>query len=352
MIRDDRHATIKEVAKLAGVSASSVSRALNGHPDVSEKMRSRVLEAVERLDYRPDFFAQGLRSGATRTIGFIVRDISIPLFADMAKGAERELEARGYSVLLMNSWRDPALEVKHIEVLSHRRVDGLILSIASEGSVESVHALQGIQVPIVLLDREISGVEADSVLFDHAAGMHDAIAALLKLGHRRIGLVVGSSAIRPSRERFVGFVNAYEEVGVPFAEEYVFHMDSFSPELAVAAANLVLDRSPPPTAIVAGDSQLGIGLLKALRERGLREGEDISIVICDDIELLQYMHPPISAVSRDGEEMGAVAARLLLDRLEDSSGPPQIELLPTRFIYRGSTRPFSDGRRESGSSSQ
>jgi LacI family transcriptional regulator len=351
MIRDDRPSTIKEVAKLAGASASSVSRALNGHPDVSEKMKNRVLEAVERLGYRPDFFAQGLRSGATHTIGFIVRDISVPLFADMAKGAERELEARGYSVLLMNSWREPALEVKHIEVLSHRRVDGLILSLASEGSVESVHALRGIKVPIVLLDREISGVEADSVLFDHATGMHDAIAALLKLGHRRIGLIVGSSAIRPSRERLRGFMNAYEEVGLPFEEEYVFQMDAFAPELAVAAANSVLDKSPPPTAIVAGDSQLGIGLLKALRERGLREGDDISIVICDDIELLRYMDPPISAVSRDGEEMGAVAARLLLDRLEDSSGPPQIELLPTRFIYRGSTRPSSNGRDESGAPS-
>lgn len=351
MIRDDRPSTIKEVAKLAGVSASSVSRALNGHPDVSEKMRNRVLEAVDRLDYSPDFFAQGLRSGATRTIGFIVRDISIPLFADMAKGAERELEARGYSVLLMNSWREPALEVKHIEVLSHRRVDGLILSIASEGSAESIHALQGIQVPIVLLDREISGVVADSVLFDHATGMRDAISALLMLGHRRIGLIVGSSAIRPSRERLRGFKRAYEEAGVPFDEEYVFQMDAFTPELAAAAANSVLGRSPSPTAIVAGDSQLGIGLLKALRERGLREGDDISLVICDDVELLRYMDPPISAVSRDGEEMGATAARLLLDRLKDSSEPPQIELLPTRFIYRGSTRPFSNGRSESVASS-
>jgi LacI family transcriptional regulator len=140
-------------------------------------------------------------------------------------------------------------------------------------------------------------------------------------------------------------------VGLLFEQEYVVQMDAFAPELAVVAANTVLDKSPPPTAIVAGDSQLGIGLLKALRERGLREGQDISIVICDDIELLRYMDPPISAVSRDGEEMGAAAARLLLDRLEDSSGPPQIELLPTRFIYRGSTRPFSNLRDESGAPS-
>src|ERR1035437_232640 len=344
MIRDNRPATIKEVAKLAGVSASSVSRALSGHPDVSAKMRNRVLESVEKLDYRPDYFAQGLRSGATHTVGFIIRDISVALFADMAKGAERELEARGYSVLLMNSWRNSTLEVKHIDVLSHRRVDGLIASIASEGSVETVNALQGIKVPIVLLDREIAGVEADSVLFDHAAGMHDAIAALLKLGHRRIGLIVGSSAIRPSRERLRGYKNAYKEAGLPFGGEYIFKLDDFSPDLAVEAANSVLDKSPPPTAIVAGDSQLGVGLLTALRHRALREGEDISVVICDDMELLRFMNPPISAVSRDGEEMGVAAARLLLDRLEGSTPPPKIESLPTRFFYRGSMRPFSNGR--------
>jgi LacI family transcriptional regulator len=344
MIRDKQPATIKEVAKLAGVSASSVSRALSGHPDVSEKMRSRVLESVEQLSYRPDYFAQGLRSGATRTIGFIIRDISVALFADMTKGAERELEACGYSVLLMNSWRNPRLEAKHIDVLSHRRVDGLILSIASEASAETVESLQGIKVPIVLLDREISGVEADSVLFDHAAGMHDAIAALLKLGHRRIGLIVGSSAIRPSRQRLQGYKSAYDEAGLPFNEEYVVKLDAFSPELAAEAANSVLEKSPPPTAIVAGDSQLGVGLLKALRERGLREGEDISVVICDDMELLRFMNPPVSAVSRDGEEMGVTAARLLIDRLEGSTAPPKIEVLPTRFIYRGSMRPLPVGR--------
>lgn len=337
--RDNQHATIKEVAQLAGVARSSVSRALNDHPDVSAEMKARVLRAAERLGYQPDFLAQSLRRGATRTVGFIVRDISIPLFADIVKGAEQELESHGYSVLLMNSFREPALEAKHVDVLSHRRVDGLILSLASEASTETIRALHKIQVPTVLLDRELSGVALDSVLFDHAAGVHDAVAALLELGHRHIGLIVGSPEIRPSRERLRGFTNAYEEAGMPVRWEDVVQMGTFTPDFAVKATLSLLDKAPPPTAIVAGDSQLGVGLLAALSERGAHHGRDVAIVICDDLELLRFMDPPVSVVYRDAEAMGTAAARLLLKRLGDPSGPPVSEVLPTRFIHRGSTRP-------------
>ena len=187
------------------MAPSSVSRVLNEHPDVSQEMRAKVLQAAEQLGYQPNFLAQSLRTGATRTVGFVVRDISIPLFAGIVKGAEQALEKNGYSVLLTNSLQNSALEAKHINVLRQRRVDGLILSLQSEANPDTFMALQNLQVPTVLLDRELVGFPTDAVLFDHASGVHDAVAALVERGHTHIGLLVGPPDTRASRDRILGF---------------------------------------------------------------------------------------------------------------------------------------------------
>lgn len=336
--RAARTATIKEVARLAGVAPSSVSRAINGHADVSEQLRSRVLEAAAQLGYQPDFLAQSLRRGATHTVGFIVRDISVPLFAGIVKGAEQELENQGYSILLTNSLRDPALEAKHIEVLSQRRVDGLILSLSSEAQMETVAALRSVTVPVVLLDREVNGFAADSVLFDHASGVRDAVSELLALGHRRVGFIVGSSQIRATRERIRGYFAAFEASGQLVQPGDIRQMEQYDSEFAASSTRELLGQSPPPTALLAGDSQLGVGMLVALRSLRVRPGRDVSVVVCDDLELFSAMDPPVSVVSRDVEEMGSIAARLLLKRLGSRSGPPVTETLPTRFVLRGSVR--------------
>ena len=217
---------IKEVARLADVAPSSVSRVLNDHPDVSAEMRARVLKAAEQLGYQPNFLAQSLRTGATRTVGFVVRDISIPLFAGIVKGAEQTLESYGYSVLLTNSLQNSALEAKHINVLRQRRVDGLILSLQSEANADTFKALQNLQVPIVLLDRELVGIPADAVLFDHASGVHEAVTALVQLGHTHIGLLVGSSETRASRDRIRGFTRACEEAGIPAGWDNIVQLGS------------------------------------------------------------------------------------------------------------------------------
>jgi LacI family transcriptional regulator, galactose operon repressor len=336
----ERQATIKEVARLAGVAASSVSRVLNEHADVSPQMRARVLQAAEQLGYQPDFLAQSLRLGLTRTIGFVVRDIANPLFAGIVKGAEQELENNGYSILLMNSLGDPLLDAKHIEVLRQRRVDGLILSLQSEVNVHTRHALHSIATPIVLLDREVKAVPADAVLFDHAHGVSEAVRALAALGHRQIALIVGNSETRGSRERVKGYRAGLHEAGLPARADDIAEMSSFSRDLGYSATVHLVDRPHPPTAIIAGNSQLGIGTLAALSDRGLRPGTDMSLVICDDLELLRLMSPPISVVARDAEQMGLAAARLLLNRLRgDGDGGPQHVTLPTHYVARESSQP-------------
>ena len=343
MTPNEQQATIKQVALLARVASSSVSRALNDHPDVSPEMRARVMSAVEKLGYEPDFLAQSLRLGATRTIGFVVRDISNPLFAGIVKGAEQELEGHGYSILLMNSLGDPMLDAKHVGVLRQRRVDGLILSLQSETNADTVRALKRHPNPIVLLDREVKGVPSDAVLFDHSTGVCEATSALLKLGHHRISLIVGADDTRGSRERAKGLKTAYSLAGVPLHDDDIVQVSSYSRDCGFEAANMLLDRAVPPTALIAGNSQLGVGTLAALKERGLRHGEDVSLVICDDLELLRLMDPPVSVVVRDAEKMGTFAAELLLARLDDGESPLRSVILPTHYVERLSTqRPRSD----------
>lgn len=342
---DETVIKIKEVAKLAGVAPSSVSRALNGHPDVSPEMRARVMQAADQLGYQPNFLAQSLRRGATRTVGFVARDISIPLFADIVKGAEQELESKGYSILLTSSLQNAALEAKHINVLRQRRVDALILSLQSEANADTIRALHKVQIPIVLLDRELAGFTADSVLFDHASGMREAVEALVEQGHRRIGLLARSSETRATRDRVRGFRLACAAAGVPVSPDYVIQLDVVTRETATDAVASLLDMPAAPTAIVAGEAQLGVAVLAALNGRKLRPGRDISIVICDDMELFQLLDPPISVVSRDGEKMGAAAARILMRRLADEADGPVHEVLPTNFIARASTEPPSAAAR-------
>ncbi|MCU1491353.1 MAG: transcriptional regulator, LacI family [Acidimicrobiaceae bacterium] len=345
MAPSDQQPTIKEVARLAGVAPSSVSRALNDHPDVSPEMRARVMEAVEELRYEPDFLAQSLRLGSTRTIGFIVSDISNPLFAGIVKGAEQELESHGYSILLMNSLGDPMLEAKHIGVLRQRRVDGFILSLQSETNSETLRALRNQSTPVVLLDREIRGVATDAVLFDHSTGVAEATSALLKLGHRKINFIVGSAETRGSRDRLKGFQRAYAAFGISSLDDVVIEVGSYSRDFGFEATKMVLERDDPPTAIIAANSQIGVGTLAALNEHGLRHGEDVSLVICDDVELLRLMDPPVSVVARDAEKMGTVAAELLLARMQEPESPLRSVVLPTLYIHRGSTvAPRNDRR--------
>ena len=183
---------MRAVADRAQVAMSSVSRVLSEHPDVSPAMRERVLAAVSELGYRPDLLAQGLRRGATHSVGFVVGDISNPLLAEIVKGAEGRLREEGYSVLLSNSEGNPKLDAEYVRVFSQRRVDGLILSLASETEPATLDALSEIEGPCVLLDREIAELQGVSaVVADHRAGMRAAIGHLLDLGHRDIGLISG-----------------------------------------------------------------------------------------------------------------------------------------------------------------
>ncbi len=329
--------TIFDVAKHARVAASSVSRVLNDHPDVSSSMREKVLAAAEELGYKPDFLAKSLRLGTTYSVGFVVRDISNPLFADIAKGAEDSLRHAGYSMILTNSEGSSELDAQYISLLRQRRVDALILAIESESHPATLEAMHLFPGPLVLLDREVPDLVASAVLSDHRSGVQDGVGHLLTLGHRRVGFVAGPVSIRVTRERRAGYVEAHERHEVAMQDELV-RLGSYTWEYGYEQTLVLLDRAHPPTAIVAAGIQLVGGVLLALQERNITVGQDIALICCDEVDLMRVFNPPISAVTRDGYQLGACAAELLIEMLVNQAGP-QVQHLPTTYVARGTSVP-------------
>lgn len=337
-----KEVTMKEVAAHAGVALSSVSRVLNDHSDVSESMRKQVLDAIDAVGYEPNLLASSLRRGSTMTVGFIANDISNPLFAEIAMGAERRLNEAGYSMVLTNSEGSPERDEAMIRLLRWRRIDGLILSVADEERAGTLAELAKLSEPVVLVDREMRGATAVSaVLSDHANGMQAAIDHLLELGHRRVALISGRPGLRPVRERVHGFKAAFRARGLELPED-LLKFDSFSATFGEQATHELLAADYPPTAIVAGGNLLLIGVLRALQTAGRTVGSDISLVSCDDVPLTELHSPAITVIDRDALQMGEAAAELLLKLLAGGEGPLVAEI-PTSLIRRASTQPHPMG---------
>jgi LacI family transcriptional regulator len=328
---------MREVAERAGVAMSSVSRVLSGHPDVSPAMRERVLAAVSELGYEPDLLAQSLRRRETMTIGFAVGDISNPLFAEIVASAETALRASGYSLLLTNSEGDPSLDASHIRLLAQRRVDGMILSVSDEKHPETLEALRRLDVPFVVLDRDIETDGAANVFSDHRTGMRDAVNHLLDLGHRRIAMITGLG-LRPPRERSLALEECFAERGL--SRTYRLLEGPFSVEHGAKSTVALLDSRDPPTAIVAAGNQLMLGALRVIHERGVALGRDVSFVGCDDVAITGLYEPQIAVVRRDTREIGRAAAGLMLKLLRGGGRPDDV-LIPTEFVARPSCGPPS-----------
>ncbi len=326
---------MREVAELAGVAMSSVSRVLSGHPDVSAAMQTRVLDAVAQLAYQPDLLAQSLRRQETMTIGFAVGDISNPLFAEIVAAAETRLRAAGYSMLLTNSEGSPGLDAAHIQLLAQRRVDGIILSVTDERHSRTLETLEHLDVPVVVLDRNVDVENAVHVHTDHQRGMRQAVAHLLDLGHRNIAMINGQT-MRPYEERRAGLEVCYSERGLP--KSYRILEGAFSVDYGARAAGELLSMDEPPTAIIAGGNQLMLGALRVLHSRGLRLGRDVSFVGCDDIPISELYDPPIAVVRRDTAAIGRSAAELMLALLRGAEDVADITL-PTEFVARPSCGP-------------
>jgi LacI family transcriptional regulator len=326
--------TIVDVARRARVSASTVSHVINGTRAVAPATRRRVEAAIAAVAYRPNALARSLRSGRSHTLGLLLPDSGNPFFAEVGREIQLAAFDAGLSVFLCNTENDPEKEQRSVGVLTRTRVDGLVL-VAVDDRGDALRALVRQRVPVVVMDRERPDLALDTVLTDHREGGRLATRHLAALGHRRIGVVAGPRGLSPSELRLAGHRRALAEAGLPAAPELVRHGD-FHPESGRAAARALLALARPPTAILACNDLMAMGVLRAAAEAGRRVPEDLAVVGYDDIELAAFTVPPLTTVAQPRREMGRAAVRLLVNRLADPGLPPQQALLPVALAVRRS----------------
>jgi len=335
-LKRHRHATIKDVAREAGGSASSVSRHLAGQ---NVRNAQRINEAIERLGYQPNASARGLKSGRTHCIAVLLPDILNPYNAAVVKGVHEIARDDGFSVSVAFTDGMPELEMRALAQL-RGRIDGLILGSASETGT-SPDWIADLGVPAVCLEFEPRDNQFDTVLVDNVGGARQAVAYLIKLRHKRIAIISGSLDTTPGRERHQGFLEALEAGAVEFTESRVRFTD-FTTEGGYQATLSLLAGHPPPTAIVTANNLVSIGALNAFKTLGFNVPQDVSFVGFDDLEFWRLSSPQPTVVSRPMLEQGAIAVRLLLNRIRGLDTPPQRIVLQTQLVIRESCRALAE----------
>lgn len=328
---------IRDVAKLAGVSQSSVSRALNPDRYASEELRARVAKAVAQLGYEPNSVAQNLRTQSSLTIGCMVSDVANPMYAEMIGAAEARLQEAGYLTVVANSHLGQQ-EVELLGMFRRRRLDGLLLTLDNIDREGLHEAVRDAGMPMVLLDRDFD-LPCDSVQVDHRNGARNVMAYLLGMGHRRILLETPSHRVRPGRERIAGAEAAVREAGLP--ESVLQVGDHLQPTRDQVFAHVLQALAQParPTAIIVLGNEMLAGALAAIESSRLRIPEDISLVSIGDTPLAQFAAPGITALRWDLKQFGRAAAGLLLDAIDGRADAPRTVNFSTELIVRRSCQP-------------
>lgn len=324
-------ATMKDVAKAAGVSLGSVSHYLNDRVPVSPDKAARIQRAIDALGYRVDQGARSLRRRQTQTVGLIIPDISNPFYAELARVLEHRLWDEGFQTFLCDSAHDAKRERAHFTNLLDRRADGIVVIYEGETS-ELPELAAATATPVVFLDRPVEGLV--SVATDNRLGGALAAQHLLSLGHTRVGALVGDGEVANMRARMNGFTAALAAGGVDLPPHYVLH-GAQTLSLGERAADLMA-LLEPPTAIFATVDIVAVGAWRTLLTRGFRIPEDVSLIGFDDIEIGRLLLPPLTTVAQDIAALGAHTAELLLNPPERPAQGQSAVVTP-RLIPRGST---------------
>ncbi|MGB9857796.1 MAG: LacI family DNA-binding transcriptional regulator [Dictyoglomaceae bacterium] len=328
--------TMKDVAKRAGVSVSTVSHVINKTRYVEEETKKKVLSAIKELGYRPNIVARSLRKKSTNTIGLIVSNIANLFYPEVVRGIEDVLLEHKYNIILCNSDEDIDKEREYIEVLYSKQVDGIIITPSkSTETRKNLELFISQDIPVILVDRRIAGIETDVVLADNVFGTFSATEYLINLGHKRIGIITGPLDTTTGKERLDGYLKALEKYNIP-VEKDLIREGNFKRDGGYEKGKELLDLENPPTAIISSNNLMTLGLISAISERELKIPEDISIISFDDMEWFKYFSPPLTAISQPSYELGKTAGLLLIERLKRRRKRPKEVILPTNLIIRGS----------------
>jgi DNA-binding LacI/PurR family transcriptional regulator len=333
--------TIKDIAEVAGVSHTTVSRALRDHPRISAETIERIQRIANELGYVPNTAAQGLKTNRSRVLGVIVRRIEDPFFSQVLQGIEDVLHEAGYSLFLAASHRDPEREKEIMRALGERRVDGVIVS-STQIQPEHIRQLDHFDVPLVLINNQaINMPDIHSIYHDDTFGSRQLTQYLLSAGHRRIAFLGNERGGKTNAERIEGYRQALLQANVYVCDDCIVIGPNGQPEGGAVGMRRILQLSPLPTAVACYNDLMAIGAIQAVQQAGLRVPEDISIAGFDDIELAAYITPPLTTFHQPKYKLGYEAAQMMLRVLENKDTPivqdPEVIVLRGELIQRDST---------------
>lgn len=328
-------ATIKDVARLAGVAPSTVSHYYSGNAPVSRETRARIEQAVKELGYRPNLAARSLRLNHTQTLGLIVPNIANPFFAEIVQAIGHASQRTGYSLLLADSSDDPSREIDLLQSMFRQHIDGILFIPTGRRSDYAI--LENAPIPIVFVDREAAAFS--SVSTDNYAGGQLAARHLVGLGHRRMGLLIGDPHVKNIQQRVEGFKQVLKEHDISVPPHHIITgAQNFETGRDIQLMMVAADR---PTAVFATNDIIALGAWHKLQDMNLRVPADLSLVGFDNIDMSQWVVPPLTTVEQDKRELGRQSVVTLMKAVQSKDASASLTHLPPKLIVRGSTAPPS-----------
>ncbi len=315
-------ATIKDVARAAGVAPSTISKYINGGKVRSEN-EDAIRKAIADLDYRADPFARGLKMGRNRSIGVLLPDMTAPFYGNVVTAMSRIMREKDFHCLISSYGANHGLERDNLKFMLTCGIDGLVYAPEDLSAEEFKELTANCGIPIVLIDRIIQGVNIDAVLVDNADVVYRAVNKLLAKGHQRIAIITGPKSVYTAKERMVGYLRALSDAGILYDDDLVI---SGGNDFATGyrSCDTLLNLKNPPTAVFTTNYDITMGFVTAARERGLHIPEDLDIFGFDSVEICSMMRPPLPVVQQPDRLIGKTAAEFLLDRLEGYTGEPRV----------------------------
>ncbi|RCX18225.1 LacI family transcriptional regulator [Fontibacillus phaseoli] len=325
---------IRDIAKSAGVSVSTVSKVINNYPNVSAKTKERVMRVVQEEQFVPNSTARGLVKGSTQTLGlFLTTGLSHPFFVQLLAGLEGPLKESGYDLIYLAQidWNPDYSLVRHCR---SRNVDGVLIFGFQRNDLNFKEMLQS-EIPTVFIDLDLLGVRAGYITSDNMDSIKQSVHYLTGLKHRKIAFVAGYLDSYVGKLRFEGYRQGIQEADLPYRSEYIYFGD-FTRDSGYLAMKQFLQSPEPPTAVICSSDMSAAGVMEAVAESGLSVPEDVSVIGFDDIEISRYMQPPLTTVRQDFKTIGRQAIQQLDQMIRTPQVAPPMLVVPTEFIIRGS----------------
>ncbi|ACL69178.1 LacI family DNA-binding transcriptional regulator [Halothermothrix orenii] len=331
-------ATIKDIAKIAGVSTATVSRVINNYPDVSEKTKKKILKIMKENNYRPNSVARSLSTSKSNIIGIFFTDhfntgIHHPFFREVIYGLEKIFDEKGYDILYFTN-RKWGENFSYVEKCHDRQVDGVVL-MGVPKTDSNIPKLLDSDIPTVFVDLDIVGKKASYVISDNYRGAEMAVNYLHSLGHTRIGMIMGISSTKVTNDRLLGYQTAIKNLGLVYNSQWILD-GRYTEEGGYQAMSKYLEMDERPTAIFCQSDSMAIGAMQAIHEAGMSVPEDFSLIGFDDIEVSRYVNPALTTIKQDKIGLGRAAGELLINIVENENESQAPVILPVELVKRDS----------------